>query len=536
MEYLLTVVVFIIIFSVIVLVHEFGHFIMAKRAGIRVDEFGIGLPPRVFGKKVGETIYSVNWIPFGGFVRMFGEDSSDPKALRSSRSFTGKSMRARVQVIIAGVAMNFLLAWMLLFVGFSFGMEPLLTPKDVFPAVSSGQIILEAGAKVKSLVVGSSAEKVGFKVGDVVYSVNGGAVNGKLFSGILKDPNAVYGVIRDGNSYEFEIAGGDVSGAGIEFYDITSFPRVKFFEVEKYTDLYKVGIRADDVIIKVNGLQVYTVEDFEKLIRGVPSLEYEVYRDGLMHKFIIERSESRQVIVSSVIAGSPAEKAGIKSEDIILSVNGKEMIDSVELIKFVENHKNETLAYNVLRDGQRIFYEIKPENGKIGVYLSELMNYGIDQGVSVYNVDLLSSVVEIKDEKYPFYISFYKGLTETYRLSTLTIDMFISFVDGFLKTGKLDDSVAGPVGIAQMTHVFMKEGAIPVIRFMALLSLSLAAINILPFPALDGGRLLFILLELLLGRKIPQKWESKVHALGYVIILGLILVVTYSDILRLFGL
>ncbi|MEK7547674.1 MAG: RIP metalloprotease RseP [Patescibacteria group bacterium] len=531
MDYFFTIIVFLIIFSVIVLVHEFGHFIMAKRAGIRIDEFGIGLPPRVFGKKVGETIYSVNWIPFGGFVRMFGEDNSDPKAAKSSRSFTGKPMRARAQVIIAGVVMNFLLAWLLLFVGFSFGMEPLLTPKDVFPAVSSGQIVLEAGAKVKSLAVGSSAENVGFKVGDIVYSVNGEAMTDLLFSKISKDPKAVYGVIRDGNVYELVD-----TGSGIEFYDLTPFPRVKFFEVENYTDLYKAGLRSDDVIIKVNGSQVYTIEDFEKLIRGVPSLEYEVYRDGMMHKFIIERSESRKVIISSVIAGSPAEKAGIKSEDIILSVNGKEMIDSLELIKFVEDHQNEVLVYNVLRDGQSVPYEIKPENGKIGVYLSELMNYGIDQGVSVYNVDLLSSVIEIKDEKYPFYISIYKGLTETYRLSTLTIDMFIGFVDGFLKTGKIDDSVAGPVGIAQMTHVFMKEGAISIIRFMALLSLSLAAINILPFPALDGGRLLFILIELLLGRKIPQRWESKVHALGYVLILGLILMVTYSDILRLLGL
>jgi len=536
MDYFFTIIVFLVIFSVIVLVHEFGHFIMAKRAGIRIDEFGIGLPPRVFGKKVGETIYSVNWIPFGGFVRMFGEDNSDPKATRSSRSFTAKPMRARAKVIVAGVAMNFLLAWFLLFIGFSFGMEPLLTPKDVFPAVSKGQIVLDAGAKVKSVVVGSLADSAGFKEGDIVYSVNGEAVTSQLFAGILKDSKAVYGVIRDGNVYEFKINDSIDKGSGIEFYNLTPFPRVKFFELEKYTDLYKVGLRADDVIIKVNGEQVYTVEDFEKLIRGVPLLEYEVYRDGLMHKFIIERSESRKVIVSSVIPGSPAEKAGIKNEDIILSVNGKEMIDSMELIKFVEDHQNEVIAYNVLREGQRIFYEIKPENGKIGVYLSELMNYGIDQGVSVYNVDLLSSVIEIKDEKYPFYISIYKGFYETYRLSTLTIDMFIGFVNGFLKTGEIDDSVAGPVGIAQMTHGFMKEGAISLIRFMALLSLSLAAINILPFPALDGGRLLFILIELLLGRKIPQKWEAKVHALGYVIILGLILVVTYSDILRLLGL
>lgn len=536
MDYFLTIVVFLIIFSVIVLVHEFGHFIMAKRAGIRVDEFGIGLPPRVFGKKVGETIYSVNWIPFGGFIKMFGEDSSDPKAARSCRSFTGKPVRARAKVIIAGVAMNFLLAWMLLFVGFSFGMEPLLTPKDVLPAVSSGQIVLEAGAKIKSLVDGSPAEKAGFKEGDIVYSINGEAITDRLFSDILENPKAVYGVIRDGVYYEFEIVGEDTVEWGIEFYDMTPFPRVKFFEVEKYTDLYKVGLREGDVIINVNGSHVYTVEDFEKLIRGVPVLEYEVYRGGLMHKFIVERNESRQIIVSSVISDSPAEKAGIESEDIILSVNGREMTDSLKLIKFVEEHQNEILAYSILRGGQRIFYEIKPENGKIGVYLSELMNYGIDQGVSVYNVDLLSSVIEIKNEKYPFYISVYKSLTETYRLATLTIDMFISFVDGFIKTGELDNSVAGPVGIAQMTHVFVKEGAISVIRFMALLSLSLAAINILPFPALDGGRLLFILIEILMGRRVPQKWEAKVHALGYVLILMLILFVTYSDILRLLGL
>ncbi len=87
MDILITIIVFILIFSVLVLVHEFGHFIMAKRAGIKVEEFGFGLPPRIWGKKKGETLYSINWIPFGGFVRMFGEDSKDGSMLSKKRSF-----------------------------------------------------------------------------------------------------------------------------------------------------------------------------------------------------------------------------------------------------------------------------------------------------------------------------------------------------------------------------------------------------------------------------------------------------------------
>ena len=120
MAYLITVIVFVLVFSVLVLVHEFGHFYMAKKSGIKVEEFGFGLPPRVLGKKKGETIYSINAVPFGGFVRMYGEDSKNSKYLKSKRSFAAKPLRSRILVVTAGVIMNFLLAWFLLFIGLSF--------------------------------------------------------------------------------------------------------------------------------------------------------------------------------------------------------------------------------------------------------------------------------------------------------------------------------------------------------------------------------------------------------------------------------
>lgn len=541
MNILITIIVFIIIFSVLILVHEWGHFIMAKRAGIKVEEFGFGLPPRLWGKKKGETIYSINWIPFGGFVRMYGEDATDPKALRTKRGFAAQPMRTRVKVVVAGVVMNFILAWVLMFVGFTAGMEPLLAPDDVLPAVNSGQVVLEPGVKIKTVSIGSLAEQIGFKPGDTIYEIDGQEADLTSLENIVKNPAATYLVMRGGQNLNFIVTQKQVAelkpdtSFGLNFYELAPFPRVRFYDLKKHTDAYKAGLRPLDTILTVNGQQIYNITEYEQFVRGVPTLEYLVYRDGEIETVILERDEARQVIISRVIPDSPADKAGFETGDIVLSVNGINMDDSLKLIDFVAKHSTENLAYSIERDDKRIFLEVTPEDSKIGVYLSELMNYGTDLGVSVYNIDLLSSVTDIKDVKYPWYQAIYKSLGETWRLSKLTVGMFGNFITRLVADGKVPESVAGPVGIAQMTHVFVQEGIIPLLRFVAILSLSLAVINILPFPALDGGRLLFILIEFVIGRRIPQKWEAYVHAFGYILILFLILAVTYSDILRLFG-
>lgn len=550
MSYLITIVAFIVIFSILILVHEFGHFIMAKKAGIKVEEFGFGLPPRLWGKKKGETIYSINWIPFGGFVRMYGEDESDPKSLRSSRSFAAKPMRARVAVVVAGVVMNFLLAWALMSIGFSVGMKPLLGPDDVLTAIKSGEIILEEGVKVKTVEAGGLAEQYGFMPGDLIYSINGESLGSGNLAAMAKDPIGQYNVVRNGELYTLEILPEIVKNSetprnlGLSFYDFAAFPRVKIYDLKPNTVAYKAGLRSGDVIISVNGQQVFNIQkaeesstngvkSYEELARGVPVLEYSIYRNGLIEPFIVERSQARQVIVSEIVPGSPAEKAGIKPEDIILAINGKNVSDSMEVINFVKEHQSEKLAYMIQRGSQKLFYEIKPEDGRIGVLLSELMSYADDQGISLYNTDVFSTIKEVKDQKYPPHIAVYKAFGETYRLSKETAKMFGGFVSNLIRKGDVPESVSGPVGIAQMTHVFVQEGFIPLLRFVAILSLSLAVINILPFPALDGGRLLFIIIEFIFGRRVNQKWENWIHMLGYFLILLLILAVTYSDIVRL---
>lgn len=165
---MLTLLVFLITLSVLVLVHELGHFLVAKKAGIKVEEFGFGYPPRLWGKKIGETVYSINWIPFGGFVKLYGEELQEaekqkgkkaPKSFvtgQAKNAFWAKSKKARTAVIVAGVLGNFLLAIVCFSVVYSVAGIP--TP--------SGQV------KIVGIAQDSPAEKMGLKKDDIILAVD----------------------------------------------------------------------------------------------------------------------------------------------------------------------------------------------------------------------------------------------------------------------------------------------------------------------------------------------------------------------------
>ncbi len=535
MNILITVVVFIIIFSILVLVHECGHFFMAKRAGIKVEEFGFGLPPRLWGKKKGETTYSINWIPFGGFVRMLVEDASDPTMLKKKRSFAAQSMRARVSVIVAGVVMNFFLAWLLLSIGFTVGMQPFLGPDNVLDAVDNGVVVLTEGVKVKEVLEDSFEAEAGFLVDDALYSFNGKVIDHDVLAEVMENPVGSYGVIRNGGMYKLNVSS-DFEGYefGDSFYDVSFFPRAKVYSVDKNSVAYKAGIRAGDLLLSVNGKGAFSVEDYEEIIRGESEINYEVLRGGIHKKIVVKHGDLGKIIVSNVLKGSPADVAGILEGDVISYVDGEKATDVLEMIGYVSENYSKDLTFAVIRGGNTLSFKVKPgEDKRIGVLLSELVGDSVGQGMTLFNTNVLSSVLEIQELKYPFYQAAYKGLTETYRLSKLTVGMFGDFIGGLFATGEVPESVAGPIGIAQMTHTFVQEGFIPLLRFVAILSLSLAVLNILPFPALDGGRLLFIVIEFSIGRRIDQRWESMIHMFGYLLILLLIITITYNDILRI---
>ena len=357
---ILTIIIFLLVIGVLVLVHEFGHFIMAKKAGVKVEEFAIGFPPRLFSKKKGETVYSINAIPLGGYVKMLGEleHSSSPRA------FENQTPGKRFMIAIAGVLMNVLLAWFILMIGFAVGMSPLASPASSIPGKVVSSEILIAGFEKDS-----PAEKAGLQVRDIVI---GGVVNNNL----------------------------------VEFKSIQ------------------------------------------------------------------------------------------------------------DLQNFTAAHKGEKIKIKYKRDNAIAEKELTAANGDAPL------------GVSIVE----NSIVRV-----PWYKAPYVALTETFALIKLTYQFFGAFIHKLFSTGEVEQGVGGPVQIYVLTGLAIQAGIMVLLQFVALLSINLAIINILPFPALDGGRLVFIALEKLFRRKVVQeKVENTIHMIGYALLILLIVAITYRDIVNLF--
>lgn len=447
----LTAIAFILIFSFLIFIHELGHFTAAKKSGVKVEEFGFGLPPRMWGVQKGETLYSINWIPFGGFVRMLGEDSTDPKARKNKRSFVSQSLWKQTFIVTAGVIMNFLLAFLLLTFGFVIGMEPLIVNEaDFHDAIKDGTVHVE----------------------------------------VLTEDEVPTAEYLDTLTAEEKA----------EMNPITMIPRLE--------------------VLTWNGGAELEVGELLPFEEGVPD-----FSDTFIY-------------VDEVIADGFAFEAGLLSGDEVLTVNGA-TIDSVsELIEAtqsseLENENGESIVeFEVLRGGESFTLISRlDEDHRVGIQLSDgyELHDGSRFGISYFPHE----ITEIERLKYGWKAPLV-ATSEMWRLSKLTAASFVSVLGDFVTGQKLPDNVAGPVGIAQMTYYTLLDGFAALIRFVAMLSLSLGVINILPFPALDGGRLLFIIVEGLTGKKPSPKWEQMIHSAGFVFLLLFIAYITFNDVLKLF--
>lgn len=354
---MITIIIFVAILSLLVFVHELGHFVSAKKSGVRVDEFGFGFPPRIFGVKRGETIYSVNWIPLGGFVKIKGESG---EKRTDKDSFGHQSIFHRTIILAAGVIMNVLLAWVLLSFGYVIGLPQVVEDLSPYARVADAKI------RVISVLKDSPADKAGFKAGDTVLSIDGATVA----------------------------------------------------EVEQ--------------------------------VRGTT-----------------EQKKGMEVAVS------------VKREG------------NIETVKVVPDYIEQT--------------------GRTGI------------GVALVKTGIVS---------YPFWLAPIEGLHATWVFSKDIVMAFYGLFRDLFVHKEVTVEFSGPVGIAVMTGEVAKLGFRYLIQFTALLSLNLAMINILPFPALDGGRIVFLIAEALRGRAVSRKIEIVTHNIGFALLMMLVIVVTYRDVVR----
>jgi len=419
---------FLIILSIVVLIHELGHFLVAKWVGVKVEEFGYGFPPRAIGKKIGETIYSINWLPIGGFVKLFGEQEAEAEGSKDPRAFFNKSKKQRSAVIVAGVVMNMVLAVICFSVIYS---------------------IVGIPEKVNYLVVDQVApdsvpQNIGLKEEDKILAVNGSEIS-------------------------------DVDG---------------FRQIEKTADQNPLTLT-----VKRDGQEIaITPEDWQDLI-----------------------------IIKGIEPGSPAQEAGFELGDKIVSLDGEKVNDVQVYIDSVKAKAGSTIILEVIRAGELMQLSVVPRE-----------NPGPSKGAIGVAIGYELSVSDYDNVFYPAWQMPFRGtkvgLEEAYNW---TKEMFTGLAQmvGGIFSGHVPE-VMGVVGMYGVTKTVAAEGILPLIKFMGILSINLAVINILPFPALDGGRLAFIMLEKVIGRKIKPKIEAYINMAGMVVLLSLMALVTVADVLR----
>lgn len=350
---MVTIIVFLILLGILVLVHELGHFQVARQLKIGVEEFGLGFPPRAWSKIKNGIIYSLNWIPLGGFVKIKGENGD---LTTEPDSFSVQPFWKKVSVLVAGVAMNIILGWLLLTIGFIIGLPGMVAQN--FQTPTNAQI------QITQVQVKSAADQAGLRVGDLIKSI-------------------------DGQSFS-------------------------------------------------------TAKDY---------------------------------------------------------------------VKYIQSHSDQSLSIEVQRKNELIKTQAQP---------SLLPG----QSNKLLGINLVSSALL----KYPWWQAPWEALKLTgFILAQIFVSLAKLLVGLFTGHG-VGASLSGPVGVAVMTGQMVDLGFRYFLQFAALLSLNLAVINILPIPALDGGRILFAIIEKIRRRPNRASLENAFHQTGFALLMLLVVLVTYQDI------
>ena len=426
-----TVVAFLFVLGVLVFVHELGHFMAARRLGVRVLTFSLGFGPKLLKIRRGDTEYCISAVPLGGYVKMAGENPDDPRTGRPDE-FLSRTKWERFQILIMGPVMNIALAVIVMAVVLAQGAEVPIY-QDQPPVVGA-------------VAPGSPAERAGIQRGDRIVSV---------------------------------------AGAGVETWD----------------DLFlAIGTRAnrDVQLTLLRAGQSHAV-----IVHPLPETRFEIGNIGVLPDI--------NPIVASVIAGEPAERAGLKAGDIVLAVNGQRMVTRTQLIEAISRNGGHEIDLTIQRNKQEQHIRATPEQrgdrGMLGLYVSEPTR------------------------------SFKPGPLEAIQLSVKRNIEFSGLIFktlGGLFVGETSPrQLMGPVAIAQLSGESAAAGWIALFTLMASISLNLGLLNLLPIPVLDGGHILIMGLEGIARRDFSMAVKEKMLLAGFVLLMMLMVTVIYNDLTRI---
>jgi len=496
-----TLLSFIIVIGILIFVHELGHFLVAKRKGVTVEKFSLGFGPKLIGFNKGGTQYMLSAIPLGGYVKLKGENPDEPLS-NDQGEFGSRSVGVRAAIVAAGPLMNFLLSFMLMPLVFLIGIQ--------VPSYLNEKPVVQWVAK------GSPAEAAGLRKGDSIIAVDGEDVeNWKMFNALTQvNPNKSIRVrfIRAGLPEEKTVAAGspnEVSGGVGIFHHMP--PRLAGLVPD--SPAQRAGLQQDDIIENIAGIPISHWIQLSEVIRDFPGedVSLTINRKGEPLSLTLRPD----TVIEEVESKSPADGARLQVGDRIESINGT----SPSLFKEALLSKNfpaqDKLDFEITRAGERTVVTADTQ-GKH------------DIGIGVSGKIGIVPAEEVTFKRYGILASIREGFLQAWEMTKLTVWALgkLLSLQVSLKT------LGGPIMIAKMTGTAAKSGIASLIIFTAFLSINLSILNLLPVPVLDGGHLLFFLIEFIIRRPLGMKKMEIAQKVGLALLIMLLLTVTYNDILR----
>ncbi len=449
-----SVLAFIVAIGVLVTVHEFGHFWVARRLGVKVLRFSVGFGKPLWLRRAGpdQTEYVIAAIPFGGYVKMLDEREGEVEARELDRAFNRKSVWRRIAIVAAGPAFNFLfaiLAYYLIFLAGVSGVKPV----------------------VGEIAEASPAYTAGVQAGDLILSVNG--------------------------------------------VEASTWEKARFTLLEE-------AVGADEIRLEVQTPQL-RIEEKVIDIRGLNLLQDE--QIDLLRDLGLSQWRPRiPPVIDEVLGNGAAARAGLRGEDLIVALDGVTIESANQWVELIRANPEREMPLRIRRGGDEVELRITPESRRDG---GDTYGY-----IGVRNrVDIPESMRRemLVTERYGPIEGLASALDKTWRMTWLTLRVL-----GKLVTGEASlRNLSGPITIAHYAGLSAQIGLEPFLGFLAIISISLGVLNLLPVPMLDGGHLLYYLIEIFKGSPVSEQTEIIGQKIGILVLFCLMSVAIYNDLLRL---
>lgn len=536
---------FIVLLGLLIFVHELGHFSVARWCGVRVETFSLGFGKKIWSKKRGDTTYCVSAIPFGGYVKMFGDQpGADVPESERAFSFTHKSVWQRMAIVLAGPLVNLIFAFFVFFAMTLIGEE--LPP-----------------SKLGDVSEDTKAYSLGFRSGDEILQVNGHEVptleelSDKLTAGL--GSQNLFKVRRGSEVLELTAAVESPSEKELlEKHPLASgnigtVPGFSFVSkgtvvgVPHSSLAHKIGLRTGDQIVKIRDSKIAYWRDLEREFLSVPEdtkVQISVKRksepssptEELSFDFLVQNGgaledlglESPELYLARVVPDSPAATAGLAVGDRILAIDDVAMKRWEDVLTAIKSFSGKnSMSFRLLRDGQEKQMSITPKmTSQPGVH-------GLDEKRYTIGISPIMNLVGEEAVKHRT-LNPIKGLTRSF---DRTYDSTVLMVHGLLKlvSGEISPkNIGGVISIGQAAHESFKRGLSYYLHLMAMLSINLFILNLLPVPVLDGGHLVFYCVEAIKGSPVRAKTLEIAQQVGMALLLFLMVYALYNDVSKLF--